>query len=61
MEVRKMDKRFWVGLALALIGAGMMFFGIGNLSFRIIIGIIGLILIAISKKKKVKLRSSSHD
>jgi len=46
------DIQFWIGLILALIGAGMIFFGVGNVSVRVIISILGLILIATSKKKE---------
>ena len=47
----KMNIQFWVGLILALFSAGLMFFGIWPLALRITIAIIGLALIATSKKK----------
>lgn len=47
---------FWLGLALALVGAGIMFqgsvFGERTSSVAIIIGIVGIGLIATGTKKK---------
>jgi len=55
-----MDKKtinliqFIVGIVLALTGAVLMFFDIFHLSTRIIIGVIGIILIATSKFRLLK-------
>ena len=42
--------QFFVGILIAITGAILMFLGIGPLSLRIIIGILGIIFIATSKK-----------
>ena len=46
--------QFIVGIVLAIFGAVLMFFGIFPVSIRIIIGILGLSLIATSKFKLLK-------
>ena len=38
--------QFSIGIILTLIGAILMFFGIGTITLRIILGIVGIILIA---------------
>ena len=42
--------QFFAGIVLAITGAILMFLGIGPLSLRITIGIIGIIFIATSKR-----------
>ena len=42
--------QFFAGILLAITGAILMFLGIGPLSLRITIGIIGIIFIATSKR-----------
>lgn len=45
------DIQFYVGIVLALTGAAMMFFELLPVPARITIGIVGLALIATSRRK----------
>jgi len=54
----KEKKQFWAGLVLALIGAALMFegsvLGENTTSIATVIGIVGIVLIATSKKPLLK-------
>ncbi|GET31587.1 hypothetical protein PbJCM13498_04500 [Prolixibacter bellariivorans] len=43
--------QFVIGIILALVGAALMFFGLLPTGARITIGIVGLLLIATSRRK----------
>lgn len=52
------EKQFWLGLALALAGAAIIFegsvLGENNTGIATVVGIIGIVLIASSKKPLLK-------
>lgn len=56
MNQKVMNKTLFVlGILLALTGATLMFFGILPIASRILIGVVGLLLIATSQRKLKKL------
>jgi hypothetical protein len=52
------EKQFWLGLVLALVGAALMFegsvLGENTTGIATVVGIVGIVLIATSKKRLLK-------